>query len=64
VIWRASKAYRKTLYNWKAKYGGMDVPDARRLKQLEEENAKLKKLHLFPLKQVSRSPQARWLLTT
>jgi putative transposase len=33
-----------TLYNWKAKYGGMDVPEAKRLKQLEEENAKLKKL--------------------
>jgi len=32
-----------TLYNWKAKYGGMDVSDARRLKQLESENAKLKK---------------------
>ena len=33
-----------TLYNWKAKYGGMDVPEANRLKQLEDENAKLKKL--------------------
>lgn len=33
-----------TLYNWKAKYGGMDVSEARRLKALEEENAKLKKL--------------------
>ena len=33
-----------TLYNWKAKFGGMDVSEARRLKQLEGENAKLKKL--------------------
>lgn len=33
-----------TLYNWKAKYGGLDVSDARRLKALEEENGKLKKL--------------------
>ena len=33
-----------TLYNWKAKYSGMDVSEAKRLKQLEEENAKLKKL--------------------
>jgi putative transposase len=33
-----------TLYNWKAKFGGMDVSEAKRLKQLEEENAKLKKL--------------------
>jgi putative transposase len=33
-----------TLYNWKAKYGGMDVSDAKRLRSLEEENRKLKKL--------------------
>ena len=33
-----------TLYNWKAKFGGMDVSDARRLKALEAENARLKKL--------------------
>jgi putative transposase len=33
-----------TLYNWKAKYGGMDVSDAKRMKALEDENAKLKKL--------------------
>ncbi|MET3663012.1 putative transposase [Aquamicrobium ahrensii] len=33
-----------TLYNRKAKYGGMDVSDVRRLKALEDENAKLKKL--------------------
>jgi putative transposase len=33
-----------TFYNWKAKYGGMDVSEAKRLRQLEDENAKLKKL--------------------
>ena len=33
-----------TFYKWKAKYGGLDVSDARRLKVLEAENAKLKKL--------------------
>ena len=33
-----------TFYKWKAKYGGMEVSDARRLKVLEDENAKLKKL--------------------
>jgi putative transposase len=32
-----------TFYMWKAKFGGMDVSDARRLKTLEDENAKLKK---------------------
>ncbi|MCV2879208.1 IS3 family transposase [Sedimentimonas flavescens] len=33
-----------TFYAWKAKFGGMDVADAKRLKALEEENAKLKRL--------------------
>ncbi|WP_373423322.1 IS3 family transposase [Variovorax paradoxus] len=33
-----------TFYKWRAKYGGMDVPDARRLRELEAENNKLKKL--------------------
>ena len=33
-----------TLYNWKTKYGGLEVSEAKRLKQLEDENAKLKKL--------------------
>jgi hypothetical protein len=35
---------RATFYKWKAKYGGLEVSDARRLKALEDENAKLKKL--------------------
>ncbi|MCP1728927.1 putative transposase [Bradyrhizobium elkanii] len=33
-----------TIYNWKAKFGGMDVSETKRLKALEEENVKLKKL--------------------
>src|ERR1700758_5110606 len=33
-----------TFYKWKAKFGGLDVSDARRLKALEDENAKLKRL--------------------
>jgi putative transposase len=33
-----------TFFKWKAKFGGLDVSDARKLKALEEENAKLKKL--------------------
>jgi putative transposase len=33
-----------TFYKWKAKFGGLDVSDARRLKTLESENARLKKL--------------------
>jgi putative transposase len=34
-----------TAYAWKAKYGGMDVSYAKRLKALEDENAKLKRLY-------------------
>jgi putative transposase len=33
-----------TFYKWKAKFGGLEVSDARRLKALEDENTKLKKL--------------------
>jgi len=33
-----------TLFNWKSKYGGMEVSDAKRLRELEAENSKLKKL--------------------
>jgi len=33
-----------TFYKWKGKFGGMDVSDARRLKALEDENSRLKKL--------------------
>jgi putative transposase len=34
-----------TLYNWKARYGGLDVSQLRRLKELETENARLKKMY-------------------
>ena len=34
----------KTFYRWRTKFGGMDVSDARRLRQLEDENARLKKI--------------------
>ena len=33
-----------SIYKWKAKYGGLEVSEAKRLKQLEDENGKLKKL--------------------
>ena len=33
-----------TYYNWKAKFGGMTVSEAQRLKELEQENSKLKRL--------------------
>jgi putative transposase len=34
----------QSVYRWRTKYGGLEVSDVRRLKQLEEENARLKKL--------------------
>lgn len=34
----------QTFYNWKAKYGGMDVNELKRVKDLEEENSRLKKI--------------------
>jgi putative transposase len=34
----------QTLYNWKAKYGGMEVSDVKRLRALEEENRRLKEM--------------------
>jgi putative transposase len=34
-----------TFYNWKSKYGGMEASDVKRLKELEEENARLKKMY-------------------
>lgn len=46
----AKELYRKhgisdaTFYKWRSKYGGMEVSDARKLKSLEDENRKLKKL--------------------
>jgi len=33
-----------TFYKWKAKFGGMDIPDAKRLKALENKNGKLKRI--------------------
>lgn len=34
-----------TIYNWKSKYGGMEASDVKKLKELEEENSRLKKMY-------------------
>ena len=34
----------QSIYRWKTKFGGMEVPDAKRLKELEEENRRLKRM--------------------
>jgi putative transposase len=39
---------KATLYNWKSKYSGMEVSQVRRLKELEEENRKLKQMYAEP----------------
>jgi putative transposase len=36
---------KATFYNWKSKYGGMEASDVRKLKDLEEENARLKRMY-------------------
>lgn len=36
---------QSAFYKWKAKYGGMDMPQIKRLKELEEENGKLKQMY-------------------
>jgi putative transposase len=43
-IYRRHGISDATFYKWKSKYGGLEVSDAKRLKALEDENGKLKKL--------------------
>ena len=44
-IWIGADSFSDaTFYKWRSKYGGMEVPDARRLRELEAENGKLKRL--------------------
>lgn len=44
-IARSNGISDKTFYRWKSKYGGMDVNELKRVKELESENAKLKKMY-------------------
>lgn len=44
-ICRSYGISQATLYNWKKRYGGMEASDLRRLKTLEEENTKLKRMY-------------------
>jgi|TARA_B100000745_G_scaffold79242_1_gene48665 putative transposase len=43
-ICRESNISKATFHRWKRKYGDMDIADAKRLKELEKENAELKKM--------------------
>jgi putative transposase len=42
---RAHGVSKATIYNWKAKYGGMELNELKRIKELEEENRKLKAMY-------------------
>lgn len=44
AVCRAPSISENTFYKWRQKYGGMEVADARRLRELEKENARLKRL--------------------
>ena len=44
AICRAHAISENTFYKWRQKYGGLEVADARRLRELEKENARLKRL--------------------
>ena len=44
AVCRAHSISENTFYKWRQKYGGMEVADARRLRELEKENARLKRL--------------------
>ena len=44
-ILRKHGVSRPTYFNWKAKYGGTSVPELRRLKELEQENGRLKRMY-------------------
>jgi putative transposase len=53
----------QTFYRWKSKYGGMSVPDAKRLKQLEDENSRLKKMvaeQLLDLEMLRAVTRKKW----
>lgn len=43
-IVRENNISEQTFYRWKSKYGGMEISEAKRLKQLEEENRRLKEM--------------------
>lgn len=43
-LWRRHGISRDTFYRWRKKYGGMEASDAKRLRELEAENAKLKRI--------------------
>lgn len=44
-VCRQNGISQSTFYRWKAKYGGMEISDIQRLKELEEENRRLKKMY-------------------
>lgn len=44
-VWRKHGISSATFYKWKAKYGGLEAADLKRMRELEHENAKLKRMY-------------------
>lgn len=44
-VWRKHNISSATFYKWKAKYGGLDVHELKRMKEIEAENSKLKRMY-------------------
>ena len=52
-----------SFYKWRAKYGGMDVSSMKRMKELEDENARLKKMYAeekLKAEIISEAPEKKW----
>ena len=62
-LWRDMGISTATFYKWRAKYGGMDVSMMSRMKELEEENRRLKKMYLeekLKAEIVSEALEKKW----
>ena len=58
-IWRKYGISSATYYKWKAKYGGLDASDVKRLKELEHENSRLKRMYADCRREPKEGARAR-----
>ena len=60
-LWRKHGISSATYYKWKATYGGLEASDVKRLKELEQENHRLKRMYAdLSLENAALSPMRRW----
>ena len=60
-IWRSYSTSYATYYKWKAKHGGLEASDIKRLKELEPENSKLKRLYADMARRAPEfGPPGKW----